>query len=378
MKKLKLTAWNVEHLGRPLRDLHNTQNKKRLKLISTQIIRMDSDILCICEAPADPRQIQSWIDLPIDDGGLDGRYKVATIEGTLDKVNNSSRTPLQTIGNLYATRGNQWIWFILKNDIFDNHFVRVQAPDTWQSFTGVKEWTVYYWGNFSADTHRHYRHPQSLILNCDGYEIEIIGVHLKSKINRNQQFVDSERTALTEEYVTEALKNRIKLTTEALDIRMYINQRFEMEESPRIIICGDLNDGPGREFFERKYLFFDLLSNIQGDVFLASRFLNHALFDYAEHLRWSTQFNDRIERWALENFKGYKRTSSMLDNTRHQLIDHILFTQEFVDHNTSGLKVFPKAGYIEHLIHERVNSMDDRIRTSDHRPLSLDLKSTKV
>jgi len=376
MKTIKLTAWNIEHLGRPLNDLNNRQNQERLKLISKQISWMNPDILCVCEAPADPRIIQQWLDSPAENGGLDGTYKVAMIDDTLKNLNESDRSALQTIGKLYETRGNQWIWFILKNSIYQDNFVRIQKPSIWQNFTGLKNWTVHYWGNFTAEQHRHFRHPQTVILNFDGYEIEVVGVHLKSKINRNRQFSDETRKQLTEEYVIEALKSRVKLATEAFDIRRYIDQRFEMEENPRIIICGDLNDGPGREFFERKYLFFDLLSNVQGDVFFASKFLNHSLFDYAENLRWTTQFNDRIERWALENYKGYKQSSSAVDNTRHQLIDHILFTQEFVNRNTKGPKVLSKSGYVEHVVHNRINSMNSRLRTSDHRPLSLSITLT--
>lgn len=376
MKTVKLTAWNIEHLGRPLNNLSNLQNQDRLKLISKQILWMNPDIICVSEAPADPRLIQAWLDLPIENGGLNGLYKVAMIENTLEKLNVPNRSALQNIGKLYETRGNQWIWFILKNDIYETNFVRVQEPSVWQTFTGLKSWTVHYWGNFTAEQHRHFRHPQSIILNFSGYEVEVIGVHLKSKINKNRQFVDETRSELTEEYVVEALKARVKLATEAFDIRRYIDQRFEMEENPRIMVCGDLNDGPGREFFERKYLFFDLLSNVQGDVFFASKFLNHALFDYAQNLRWTTQFNDRIERWALENFKGYNQPSSSIDNTRLQLIDHILFTQEFVNKESKGPKVFSKSGYVEHVAHNRVNSMNSRLRTSDHRPLSVGITLT--
>ena len=73
----------------------------------------------------------------------------------------------------------------------------------------------------------------------------------------------------------EAIKARIKLVTEAEKIRHYINARFQQEPAPRIFVLGDANDGPGKRFFERQYLFFDLLSNIQGNVFFARQFLNH-------------------------------------------------------------------------------------------------------
>lgn len=54
------------------------------------------------------------------------------------------------------------------------------------------------------------------------------------------------------------------------------------DANPAIFVMGDLNDGPGKEPFEERYLYFDLISNVQGDVFWARRFLNHALFDFRE------------------------------------------------------------------------------------------------
>ncbi len=139
------------------------------------------------------------------------------------------------------------------------------------------------------------------------------------------------------------------------------------------MVCGDMNDGPGREFFERQFLFFDLISNIQGDVFFSSRFLNHALFDFEEHLRWTTEFNDKIEMWAQANFQYYDQMPSGIDMTQRQLIDHILFTQAFTG-RTTGPKVKSQAGFVEHTIHEKINAVLPASRkTSDHRPVSVEI-----
>ncbi len=87
-----------------------------------------------------------------------------------------------------------------------------------------------------------------------------------------------------------------------------------------------------------EYLFFDLLSNIQGDVFFASRFLNHALFDFPDHLRWSVYFKDFV------------------DPVRdpHILLDHILFTQGLVDGKLPW-QINAHAGKVEHEIHDLIN-----------------------
>jgi len=97
------------------------------------------------------------------------------------------------------------------------------------------------------------------------------------------------------------------------------------------------------------------------------------LFDYADHLRWSTEFEDKIEKWALENFAGYNSAPPVIDHTSRQLIDHILFTQAFVG-RYPGPKVKAHAGYIEHTVHEKINTvLTKNRRTSDHRPISVEI-----
>uniref|UniRef100_UPI00286D8089 hypothetical protein n=1 Tax=Sandarakinorhabdus sp. TaxID=1916663 RepID=UPI00286D8089 len=130
----------------------------------------------------------------------------------------------------------------------------------------------------------------------------------------------------------------------------------------------DLNDGPGREVFERKHLYFDLIGNLQGSIFEAERFLNHALFDYGAT---AAATGENKLRWS------YKLSGKdPVDPTRDPrlLLDHIMFTQRLVAKGQ-----FPRigggAGLVEHAVHERVNAMRPKKvpETSDHRPVSVTL-----
>ena len=372
---MKLTTWNIEHLRKPLMDSSNPDNFKRLSLINQEITQINPDVLCIVEAPGDPTLIQKWIDLPLDKGGLDGEYIIATIDGTTDLISSKPNDPRGAIQSLYAMKGtivtgDQWIWFLIRKTIYNSCFIGVQDPKVWHGLTGQKQWSVNYWGEYTSSKAEHWRHPQVLMLKLNNFEIEIIGVHLKSKINMKSPF-DKVTKERTKQYVDEALKARVRLATEAYDVRMYIEQRFQQEPNPRIIVCGDLNDGPGKEFFERQFLFFDLVTNIQGEVFFADKFLNHALFDFKDELRWTTNFDDKVERWALQNLSTYKMPITKIDTTRKQLIDHILFTQAFVN-KSQGPKVLANSGFVEHTIHEKINAANPKkYRTSDHRPVSI-------
>jgi hypothetical protein len=77
------------------------------------------------------------------------------------------------------------IWFLVRPTLLDQ--CRLQHPSVWQAFTGQTSWAVHYWGALAADTHHHYRHPQVLVLDLGGgAQTELIGLHLKSKINLNK------------------------------------------------------------------------------------------------------------------------------------------------------------------------------------------------
>jgi hypothetical protein len=118
-------------------------------------------------------------------------------------------------------------------------------------------------------------------------------------------------------------------------------------------------------------LFFDLVSNLQGDVFFARRFLNHALFDFDDKLRWTTEFSDRIEEWSRLQPSSDALPWEPIDPTRFQLLDHILFTQPLVAKNASP-RVEAHAGLVEHTIHQRINSLLTKTnQTSDHIPVSV-------
>ena len=334
MGQIKITSWNIENLDGLLQPSSNptTQRHKgsRLAAICQQIRAMSPDILCVVEGPTDARIDQFTHDVLQDD-----------------------YLAVKAADNEYATKGTQWIWFLVKPELAPH--CHLQPIRVWDSFT-QKKWEVHYWGEHETSSHDHYRHPQVLVLDWRGQRVEFIGLHLKSKIvSRTQEQMWKNGGDDRKKYIEEAVKARIKLATEAANVRTYIDVKFKQVVNPAIFVMGDLNDGPGKEYFERHYLFFDLVSNIQGDVFFARKFLNHALFDFDESLRWSAQF---------ENFVEPNRKPEIL-------LDHVLFTQGLVD-DTLSLQVEPKAGLVEHEITELINSQNYKYaHTSDHRPVSV-------
>ena len=356
MTTIKVTTWNIKHLRKAI-DGATQKEINRRQAIVREINDMDPDVLCLIEAPGDVRSLINWVNAPAPDG-LNGRYEVPLVPGTHAILANGPANVRAALQGLYAMQGtdltgNQWIWFLVRSDLLNPaaNTAALQDPQVWQSLVGRSTWPVHFWGDMTERNHRHWRHPQVLILNVEGHRLEFIGIHMKSKINQTNPF--DANGDLSPVYVEKAIKARIKLSTEATDLRAYLNGRFGQEPSPLIFVMGDANDGPGKEFFERRFLFFDLISNLQGDVFFAQRFLNHCLFDFADALRWTARFNDRIEPTRPPEL----------------LLDHILFTQGLVTDN-SFPRVESGAGFVEHVAHDTTNATISG-ETSDHRPVSV-------
>lgn len=338
---LKVMTWNLEYSHRLISANPSANILERRQRVCETIERINPDILCIQEGPKGEQAINDFCTQV-----LDRQWLPILLQREGDALGDRD--------NEYEIKGSQWIWFLVKPVLADR--CRLQSPETWQTFTGMKTWRVYFWGEEKATRHSHYRHPQVLIYDLgNGQEIEVIGVHLKSKINK-KRIIRDQKDNLVGEYVNKATEARIKLATEARNIRRYISAKFNQLSNPGIILMGDCNDGPGQDYFENNYLFFDLISNLQGEVMISERFFNHALFDFPLHLRWSAKYRDKV----------YKIPASR----NPLLLDHILISQPLCRGKLS-LIANENAGKVEHEVYERSNAdSNSKTRTSDHRPVS--------
>ena len=339
--QLKVTIWNLEHSGRLIDPNPTVQNLDRRDRVRRTIDSIAPDILCLVEGPKGEQAISSFcLDV------LGGHYSPVLLKQPGDILGYRDSE--------YQIAGTQWIWFLIRNSIAQN--CRLQSPEVWQSFVNAKTWDVHHWGREDTSRHSHYRHPQVMIYRFDnGLEVELIGVHLKSKINKEKILWD-ESNNLHGNYLAMALETRVKLATEARNIRQYIDAKFSQLAKPGIMLMGDCNDGPGQDYFENLCLFFDLIGNLQGDVLLAEKFFNHALFDYDADLRWTAKYRDEILK--------------IPESRNPLLLDHILMSQPLCSDNFP-LCVNEHAGRVEHEAFERENAgSNSKTRTSDHRPVS--------
>ncbi len=406
---MRLTTWNIAWFGQLLQGKTRTLPKLSKKVtsqsgkalqrlqrqqIAEEIRRIDPDVLCIQEGPStgNIRRLHDFCA-----GDLGGQWVA------IDRP----------AGDTWHIRGSQGIFFLVKASRMPALEPRLLAQTVWfeatelESRTDIskagtgehnKKWPIIHplfkpEGTERLDEpedepegaegapvlmdreHSHYRHPQVLILTVGNRRVDIIGCHLKSKFGgndyrqagelnqRREETLSPEEIRLILKVEQTAVEARIKLSTEATNVRYYIENRFRNEPEPVVFVCGDLNDGVGKEIFERKYLFHDAISNLQGDVFFADRFLNHALFDFGEEHRWTASFTDVWDPHRPPEI----------------LLDHIVFTQSVSGPaalDRTGMRVPSGAGRVEHEIHNAVNAVFDRTEdfTSDHRSVSVDIQ----
>jgi hypothetical protein len=358
MDSFKLTTWNIEWSDKLLTAMASTnagtssKAKRRAQAIAREFDLLDADILVIGEGPKGEARAGEFFGL------------VAPNYDLVVRGNDAQ----------YVTQGQQWVWFLIRKGIPASG--TLLHLDRWREVTREASFNEHdgkWWvGLPVADngallynpefSHKHYRHPQALLLTLDGEPLEIIGGHFKSKyVNMSTPADIGQPGSLIANpgFVAEVIEARVKLSSEASDVRYYLDGRFKANVDAPIIVAGDFNDGPGKEMIEERFLLHDLIGNLQGDVFFAKRFLNHALFDYEEEQRWTVQFEDKLDP----------------RRPREILLDHILFSQSFVGENRPGSFAFrasARAGLVEHDVHRIANAdLPSGSTTSDHRPVSM-------
>ncbi len=346
--EIKICTWNLEHARKLLSPDPTSNTVIRRRRVRETIESINPNILCIQEGPPKEEGITDFCNQVLND-----QWAPVLLRQEGEDLGERDSE--------YQLKGTQWIWFLVKSDLLGK--CRLQSPAVWQAFTDRKTWKVNYWGEERSGRHVHYRHPQVLIFDIgDGQEIEFIGVHLKSKINTKKViWIDEELGDLDVKYVITATKNRIKLATEARNIRKYISAKFSQIQHPGIVILGDCNDGPGHDYFEENYHFFDLITNLQGEVLVADRFFDHALSHFPDPLRWTAKYRDKVTKKSAKN--------------NPLLLDHILISKPIAQGQLS-VAFSEEAGLVEHEAFERANAgANKKTRSSDHRPASATLRT---
>jgi hypothetical protein len=198
------------------------------------------------------------------------------------------------------------------------------------------------------EIYQHYRPPFEVKINLkdSGEELWLLLVHAKSKgIFNAVDRINLERISR---------RNRLKLYAECT----WIRQRIEhwLEKGRKIMVMGDINDGPGMDLYEMRYG-RSAVEIIMGDIFEPKKLLINTLGrpKYGNY-GWvpaSASFRDRI----TEDFINV-------------LIDHILLSQDIKTVNNSARVWNPFQAAKDDPIRSQ---RDLFLKASDHFPVSVEL-----
>lgn len=220
----------------------------------------------------------------------------------------------------------------------------------------LEPWEADVDGDAVLDEYRFTRTPLACQAQVAGVQLEVIVAHLKSNfINRGQeQWQDPARRP---DFIKAALRNRRRIATEAMRIRNYLEQRLNDDRDAAMIVLGDLNDGPGQDYFEERYLAHNVTDIVVGSPYRPERLFNHAQTDVAEVDRYSAVFDDFVTE----------------EPNKRLLLDHILLSPTLTAANGVLTKV-PGSGRIEHdawAAQVDGDGIRRDQRATDHRPAAV-------
>jgi hypothetical protein len=202
------------------------------------------------------------------------------------------------------------------------------------------------------------RTPLVVDLVIGGHPLQTIVAHTKSNfINRGRDLWEDPATR--QSYIVAARVNRRRISAEGMRIRRYLDRRLTDAPDTAIMVLGDLNDGPGLDYFEERYITHNVTDILVGSAFAPERVFTHAQHDVAANDRYTAVFEDFVPTPEVKRL----------------LLDHILLSPGLS--RADGLRRIDGSGAIRHAEHEAQvvdNGARRQDRPSDHRPVSIDLE----
>ena len=314
------------------RDGHTSDTAETATRTAGVIRAIDPDVLAIAEGPSRPDELQLFIDEYLTDDGQP-RYSFFL----------SDTGAQQRVGLLYKPGSVDAAQLAPHADVENM----------------IDPWLADVDGVAKLDLYHFTRTPLVVNLTIGGRSLQVIVMHTKSNfINGGREMWED--PAQRQSYVEVALKNRRRISTEGMRVRTYLDARLGADVTAPIIVLGDLNDGPGLDYFEELYLSHNVTDILVGSAFEPEWLFAHAQHDVQAADRYTAVFDDFVTG----------------ENGKHVLLDHILLSPG-LNSSGAGLRKVAGSGAVRHVEYEAevvnggVNRED---RPSDHRPVTVELQ----
>lgn len=313
-------AWRVDNPGRGI------SNVAALAERVAQVIRaLRADVLTIQEGPSRLGEMQLFVDDLLDSG-------------------------FEIIGP--SGRGAQRLYTLVRKDGRVESAQRVW-PDSGR-IDFLEPWPVDVTGDLVIEGYEFTREPLEVELVVEGRHLILFNMHTKSKYVHMGRALWQD-PATRSQYIAQAVRNRRRIAAELMRVRTHLDNTMRANPEVHIIVAGDLNDGPGVDFFEERYLIHNVVAVVSGNPFNPRRMLRHAFIDRElKERNFTARFDDFIDGIP----------------DRPLLLDHILLSPSLYWGALRNAR-------IEHEAFEAAIDPAGRSRMhlpSDHRPQSASLE----
>jgi hypothetical protein len=297
--------------------------------VASVINNVNPDVLTIEEGPSDIREMELFVETYLIDrqgnrlfdifGGIDGgAQKIYTL----------------------VKKGGEF-----RNPIIPADDLTLALQEPWEADID---------GDYQLEGYEFTRQPLVVegTIAGENSELRILTLHTKSKYVHNGESLWRNPDTRTQ-YVKAALKNRRRISSEAMRGRQYLDDLLNRNNDSLNVVTGDFNDGPGIDYFEKRYLTHNVTDILLGSTYYPDLLFKHAFLERVpERQRYTAIFDDFID-----DIPG-----------RHLLLDHILISP-------------PLSSRIEDsgIAHQEYNAGTDNNASgrqkyvSDHRPVYADL-----
>jgi exonuclease III len=298
------------------------------KRVASLILSVDPDVLTIEEGPSDIREMQLFVSTYLCANNMPGYDILGGIDGKSQKI--------------YA--------LVKKNGRLAN----AQLVKDLETNKLKGEWECDIDGNGIAEPYKFTRLPVVIEADLANHrKCRIIAMHTKSNYVQNGEKL-WKNPATKQQFINIALENRRRISTEAMRVRMYLDILISVDPNANIIITGDLNDGPGLDYFEMRYLTHNVIDIILGSTFAHELLFRHSFIDKVNPSdRYTAEFYDYVDK-----------------KNKKLLLDHIAVSPALVSsiissgilHNEYDAAMDQNAG------------SERQKRASDHRPVYVDIR----
>lgn len=217
-------------------------------------------------------------------------------------------------------------------------------------------------GPFTADTNADLeldqvdfaRVPQVIAFEVHGQSFTLINNHLKSKfVNGGRDLYEAGGESRLE-YFAKSLIARRRISGEAYRLRKFMDTMLEADPTANIIVCGDLNDGPGSDYFEENFLTHSVVDRVFGSIFHRDKQLTHVLLN-GNSTDYTAKFFDFITKVE-----------------RELVIDHIGLSHGITEH-FDWMGEVAVAAFQSQTIAAGPGLRERDLMPSDHRPIVVEL-----